>query len=220
MATRLMLVDDHAIVREGLKQLLEFDGEMQVVAEASNGIQCLDIIKSTIPDVMLLDINMDKMNGLEVLEEMRKKQINIPTIILTVHTEVDYLVRSVELGVNGYLMKDSDFETIKKAIHEVLAGNVYIEKSLLPYLDQAAIDYNKDKELIEKLTNRELCVLKSLSLARTNKEIGDDLDISERTVKNHLFSIFKKLEVVDRTQAAIFAIRNNMVDIYGNRGSK
>ena len=208
-----MIVDDHSMIREGLKQLLELDGDMRVVEEASDGVECLEKIGTAKPDVLLLDINMPRMNGLEVLAKLKEKKIKTKVLVLTVHNEIDYLLKAVEIGINGYLLKDSESSELKKAIVSVVDGENYIQPSLIPSLNAKMIQRDNDKDKIEDLTRRELEVLKLLATGNYNKEIAEELGISERTVKNHVSNIFKKIEVTDRTQAAVFAIRNNLIMI-------
>ena len=133
--------------------------------------------------------------------------------MLTVHNEVEYLLKAVDIGVNGYLLKDSGSAELKKAIISVMNGEDYIQPSLIPVLNSKMIDRNHDNALIEELTRRELQVLKLLAVGKYNKEVAEELEISERTVKNHVSNIFKKIHVTDRTQAAVFAIRNNLITI-------
>lgn len=209
----IMIVDDHSMIREGLKQLLELDGDMRVVEEASDGVECLEKIDTAKPDVLLLDINMPRMNGLEVLAKLKEMKIKTKVLVLTVHNEIDYLLKAVEIGINGYLLKDSESSELKKAIVSVVNGENYIQPSLIPSLNAKMIQRDNDKDKIEDLTRRELEVLKLLATGNYNKEIAEELGISERTVKNHVSNIFKKIEVTDRTQAAVFAIRNNLITI-------
>ncbi len=209
----IMIADDHSMIREGLKQLLELEGDMKVVAEASNGKECLEIIGEVRPDVLLLDINMPEKNGLEVLEELNLTKKRPQILILTVHNEVDYLLKAVEIGVDGYVLKDSESAELKKAIQTVVSGETYIQPDLIPALNSKRVERDSDKDKIDNLTRRELQVLKLLAVGSYNKEIAEKLGISERTVKNHVSNIFKKLEVTDRTQAAVFTIRNNLITI-------
>ena len=213
MAVNVMITDDHSMIREGLKQLLELEGDFKVVAEAADGVECISKLEEITPDVLLLDINMPNMNGLEVLQKMKEKRIKVKVLVLTIHSEVEYLLKAVDIGVNGYLLKDSESAELKKAINAVVNGKNYIQPSLIPVLNAKMIDRDKDTVKIESLTRRELEVLKNLSYGMYNKEIAEKLDISERTVKNHISNIFKKIEVTDRTQAAVFAIRNNLITI-------
>ena len=213
MAVNVMITDDHSMIREGLKQLLELEGDFKVIAEACDGVECLSKLETVTPDVLLLDINMPNMNGLEVLQKMKEKRMKIKVLVLTVHNEVEYLLKAVDIGVSGYLLKDSESAELKKAILAVASGENYIQPSLIPVLNAKMIDRDKDIVKIESLTKRELEVLKNLSYGMYNKEIAEKLDISERTVKNHISNIFKKIEVTDRTQAAFVAIRNNLITI-------
>lgn len=207
----IIIADDHMMIREGLKQLLELDGTMKVIAEANDGEECLNLLNKKIhPDILLLDINMPKKNGIEVLEYIKQNKIPVKVLILTVHNEVEYLLKAVDIGIDGYLLKDSSYDELKEAIDVIISGNTYIQPSLLPALNESMEDYALDKEKIEWLTKRELDVLRLISEGCSNKKISDELTISERTVKNHISHIFKKIDVEDRTQAAVFAIRNKI----------
>lgn len=211
---RIIITDDHALIREGLKQLLEFDGDISVIEEAANGEECIEKVVRYNPDVLLLDINMPKKNGIEVLENIRDRGLNQKVIILTVHNEVEYMLKAMDLGVNGYILKDSCSSEIKQAIYTVMKDEVFIQKELVPILNSKLLKRDIDKEKIKSLTNRELEILKLVSHGQSNKDLASVLNISERTVKNHLSSLFKKIDVEDRTQAAVFAIKNDLVEIY------
>lgn len=211
---RIIITDDHALIREGLKQLLEFDGDISVIEEAANGEECIEKVVRYNPDVLLLDINMPKKNGIEVLENIRDRGLNQKVIILTVHNEVEYMLKAKDLGVNGYILKDSCSSEIKQAIYTVMKGDIFIQKELVPILNSKLLKRDIDKEKIKSLTNRELEILKLVSHGQSNKDLASALNISERTVKNHLSNLFKKIDVEDRTQAAVFAIKNDLVEIY------
>lgn len=210
---RVLIADDHKMVREGLRRILEFDGEIQVIDEADNGEECIKKIRSSKPDIVLLDINMPVMNGIEALQEIRKKKLKTKVIILTVHNEIEYLLRAVDIGIDGYVLKDSDAHELIRAVTSVYEGDKSIQPSLIPLLNSKLIARDLDAERLEQLSKREIEVLKLVAVGMFNKEIGVELGISERTVKNHLSSIFKKIDSSDRTQAAVFAIRNGLVDI-------
>ena len=214
MAIRIMITDDHSMIREGLKNLLELEGDIEVVAEAENGIECLDKLEDVNPDVLLLDINMPKMNGLEVLQNLKDRKSKIKVLVLTVHNETEYLMKAVDIGINGYVLKDSESSELKKAIFAIADGENYIQPSLIPALNNKMIEKNEDELKIDSLTKREVQVLKELAVGKFNRDIAKEMEISERTVKNHISSIFKKLDVTDRTQAAVFAIKNNLIQIY------
>lgn len=210
---KIIIADDHLMVREGLKQLLELQGDIEVIGQADDGIQCLDMINKLKPDVVLLDINMPNMNGIQTLEVMRQNQNKTKVLILTIHNEIEYLLKAVEIGVNGYVLKDSNSSVLKKAIVAVYDGETYIEPSLTPLMKDRLEKINKQND-DEILTRREIEVLKLLAEGLFNKEIAYKLSISEKTVKNHVSNIFKKIGVFDRTQAAVYAIKNNFVDIF------
>ena len=213
MAVKIMITDDHSMIREGLKSLLELDGDIEVIAEAENGEECLQKLLTVKPDVLLLDINMPKMNGLEVLKSLKDAKSKVKVLVLTVHNETEYLMKAVEIGINGYVLKDSESAELKKAIFTIYDGENYIQPSLIPALNSKMIEKNEDEIKLESLTRRELQVLKELAVGQFNRDIAKEMEISERTVKNHISSIFKKLDVTHRTQAAVFAIRNNLISI-------
>ena len=190
MSVRIMLADDHILVREGIKCLLECDRNVEVIAEADDGLECLQKLEFTKPDILLLDLSMPNMNGIEVLRELRKSN-----------------------GADGYILKDSDINELKQAINIILKGESYIQSSLLPILDSDMVESKDEKEKLESLTKREMEILKRIADGMLNKEIAVCLNISERTVKNHISNIFKKIDVSDRTQAAVFAIKNHIVKI-------
>lgn len=213
---QVLLVDDHSMVREGIKQLLELDSDIKVIGEAGNGEQCLELIETLAPDVVLLDINMPQMNGLQVLEQLREKRSKQKVLILTIHNEVEYLMRAVEIGVAGYVLKDSDSTVLKEAIYTVYGGENFIDSTMTPLLKEQNYLKELQREARNKeklLSAREIEVLCALAEGLYNKEIASKLQISEKTVKNHVSNIFKKIGVSDRTQAAVYAIRHKFVDI-------
>ena len=213
MGIKLVIADDHSMIREGLRQLLELDENIKVVAEASDGIEALQKLKEFNVDVLLLDINMPNMNGLETLKNIKNNNIDVKILILTIHNEIDYLMKAVEIGCDGYVLKDSDSNLLKKAIYTVYEGDTFIQPSLTPMLNAGLASKMEVDDKLNELTRREIEVLKLIAEGLFNKEIASKLDISERTVKNHVSNIFKKIDVSDRTQAAVFAIRNNLVNL-------
>lgn len=213
MSAKIMIADNHSMFREGLKSILESDGSLEVIAEAKDGEECLEVLKNENPELLLLDIKMPKQTGFQVLDSMKKNGNTTPVLILTASNEIEYLMNALDIGVDGYLLKDCDSKELKKAIFTILDGKTYIQPNLIPMLNQKTKSREEDSIKIESLTERETEVLKLVSNGMYNKEIAEKLQISERTVKNHLFNIFKKIDVTDRTQAALFAIRNHMINI-------
>lgn len=217
---KVMIADDHSMVREGLTQLIELEDDIEVVAQAGDGQEALEKIQNSVPDVVLLDINMPKMNGLDVLKKLKEENHPSRIIILTIHNEVEYLLKAVEIGVNGYVLKDSEADVLVKAIRSVYMGDSYIQPNMATQLYKKMNNQHENEEKLQiskqisRLTKREMQVLKLVTIGLLNKEIAHRLEISEKTVKNHVSNIFKKIEVSDRTQAAVFAIKNRIVDIY------
>ena len=211
---KLILVDDHIVIRESLKMLLEFDGTRQVVARASSVEECSFIMDAGIDaDIMLIDISLSDHAGLDFLSRFKYYHSKIKVIILTSDRQIDHLIRAIDLGVDGYLINDCTVDELFSAIQSVCSGKEYIQPSLIPALNSSLIKRDYEKEKIESLTKRELEVLIKVAHGHINRDIANELKISERTVKNHIASIFKKIDVEDRTQAAVFAIKNSLIKI-------
>lgn len=206
---KIVIADDHWMVRDGLKQLLELDETFQVVAEASSGDECKSVLNDVAADILLLDINLQDINGLQLLKQIRDKRHKIKIIMLTIHNEPEYMNKAFTFGADGYVLKDSDSDVLMRAVKAVLMGENFVDPSMAPFY-YADNNSNSENEI---LTDREIEVLVLMSQGLYNKEIGYHLGISEKTVKNHASNIFRKINVSDRTQAAIFAIKNNYISI-------
>lgn len=213
MAVNILLADDHRMVREGIRCLLENVSEFNVVGEAADGYECISLVNKTKPNIVLLDIDMPDMNGIEALRVIKEQKMICKVIMLTRHNEIDYLMKALEIGCDGYILKESSFEILLKAIFKVYSGNKYIEPNMMPLLNANLEEKSNIKKRMSELTKREIDVLKMIASGAFNKEIASTLNISERTVKNHISNIFKKIEVSDRTQAAVFAIKNGIISI-------
>lgn len=213
MNLNLIIADNYKMVREGIKHLLQLDGSMTVVGEANDGKECLKLLKFIKADVLLLDIDMPNMNGIETLEKIKESKLPIKVIILTCYREFDYLMKAVELDVDGYLLKSCDIEELKHAIISVNDSRKYIQPDLIPQLNARMLKKNNEKMKVDSLTSREIEVLILLSNGLLNRDIAEKLNIREQTVKNHISNIFRKIDVSDRTQAAVFAIRNNIIHV-------
>jgi|GEM_PF-30875 len=213
MSVNILLADDHKMIREGLKQLLEMYDDIKVVGEAGDGFECLNLADKTHPDVILLDINMPNLDGLQVLNIIKTQKMDCKVIVLTIHNEIEYLIKAIDFNCDGYILKDSDFDTLKNAIMTVYEGQTYIEPTLVPLLNVRLAERDLMKDKSKELTRREVEVLKMIASGSSNKEIASTLSISERTVKNHVSNIFKKINVSDRTQAAVFAIKNDIIKL-------
>ncbi|MGE5631264.1 MAG: response regulator [Caulobacteraceae bacterium] len=208
---RILIADDHSIVREGLKQLLELEEDFKVVGQASNGMETIQKVKELKPDVLLLDINMPVMNGIKALKKLKEDGIATKVIILTIHEDREYLLETMQIGAAGYILKDSDSASFFKAIRDAYNGESYIQPKLAAELIR---EFNKPRNIRSKgeneLTQREYEVIALIADGLNNKDIADRLFISEKTVKNHVSNIFRKINVSDRTQAAIYAYKNNI----------
>lgn len=213
---RVMLAEDHSMVRQGLKQLIELENDIKVVVEAADGIQAVDYYGIERPDVVLMDINMPKQNGLKALEMIKQINPNARVIMLTIHQDREYLFQALKHGASGYVLKDADGSVLIEAIRKVYQGEAYIQASMAKELITEFKRFTSKGASSEKdgasLSDRELEVLRLIAKGMLNKEIAKTLFISEKTVKNHISNIFRKLKVSDRTQAAVYAIKNNLVE--------
>ncbi len=210
---RVLIADDHSMVREGLKQLIELEDDIEVIKLVGDGKSCINCIKTDKPDIVLLDINMPVMNGLEVLEYLRDENIEANVIVLTIHNEVEYLLKAIDIGVKGYILKDGDSDLLLSAIRSVNQGESYIQPNMATMLLKRVQVMDREERVKSSLTRREIEVLKLITNGLLNREIAETLDISEKTVKNHVSNIFRKIDVNDRTQAAVYAIKNNIVTL-------
>lgn len=218
----VMVVDDHDLIREGLNRIISFEEDLLIVGQFKNGEEMLNSLKENIPDVVLLDINMPIKNGLDTLKILKKIYLNIKVVMLTVENDRKTIMEAIDIGADAYILKESAGTEIVRAIRSVYIGEKYIDNSLIKaiFLDIKKSNNmikNKETENLESLTNRELSILYEISKGLKNKEIADKLFLSEKTVKNYITSIFKKIEVDDRVQATIYAIRNNIEEFYENK---
>lgn len=207
---RILIAEDHNMIRDGLKQLLELEPNLKVVAGVPDGQQAVDAYMAMKPSVVLLDINMPVKNGLEALAEIRMFDKSARIIILTIHEDKEYLLKALDLGAMGYVLKDAESKVLIEAVHTVHKGETYIQPSMAKELVNAYKRLKIGDENPNQLSDREKEVLKLIASGMVNKEIASTLFISEKTVKNHVSSIFRKLEVQDRTQAAVYAIKHNL----------
>lgn len=209
----LMLVDDCNLFRECLRFTIGHYDNLKVLCEATNGEECIDKLRTHPIDIVLLDINMPLKNGIETMQFIKRKRIPIKVIILTNQNDVNNMVELMDLGAKGYLNKDCDIEELVNAIKTVDEGKQYVMPELIPMLNKYLLTQDEDKNMIATLTNRELELLRIIAHGKSNKDIGEMMNISERTVKNHISHIFKKIGVEDRTQAAVFAIKNDIIKV-------
>lgn len=206
---RVVIADDHALVREGLRKVLELDDRIEVVTEVGDGQGAINIARKEKPDVILMDVNMPGTDGVVATRVIKREIPAIKVIALTIY-EDEEVVDMVKAGVSAYILKDVAGSELVETIHKVMAGEVVIHPRVANRLVRELTRTDR-KEDHAKLTKREKDVLELLVKGNTNKEMADIMFISEKTVKNHLTSIFKKLGVKDRTQAAVYALKNNLI---------
>lgn len=211
---RILVADDHGLIREGLKRILGLQEGIKVIGEAINGKEAVENTLALMPDVLLLDVNMPDMTGLEVLKEIKREKSSIKILMITAAGDRETLFSALEAGADGYILKDSESIDLVQAIEEVCGGETYIDKRLVSYLvNKVKRQSDASSNKLLELTSRELSVLKLISEGYTNRETSEKLFISEKTVKNYATNIFKKLEVKDRVQATLYALRNHIDEL-------
>jgi DNA-binding NarL/FixJ family response regulator len=209
MSIRILVVDDHAVVRQGLRLFLKVDRDLEIIGEAANGKQAVELATQLKPDVILMDLLMPIMNGVEAIGIIKQQHPEIEIVALTSVLEDQAVVGAVRAGATGYLLKDTDSPELIRAIHAAAAGQVQLSP-------QAAARLMREVKLPhtpEKLTERETEVLRLVAQGKANKEIAHQLSIGETTVKSHVGAILSKLSVMSRTQAALYAAKIGLVDI-------
>jgi NarL family two-component system response regulator LiaR len=209
MATRVLITDDHGVVRQGLRMFLSLDPDFEVVGEASNGEEALAMARELRPDVVLMDLLMPVMDGISATEKIRAELPDVEVIALTSVLEDASVTGAVRAGAIGYLLKDTDSEELSRAIKAAAAGRVHLAPEAAARLMREV----RAPESPEALTDREAEVLRLLARGKANKQIASSLYVSEKTVKAHVSSILMKLGVQSRTQAALYAVRTGLVSI-------
>ncbi|SDM21187.1 MULTISPECIES: response regulator [Bacillaceae] len=225
MTTNILLVDDHKLFREGVKRILDFEPSFNVVAEGDDGSTAVKLVEEYNPDVVLMDINMPNLNGVQATSDLIEKHPDISVIILSIHDDENYVTHALKTGAQGYLLKEMDSDALIEAIKVVSEGGSYLHPKVTHNLVQEyrrlaeesankpvekQIDYRKPLHL---LTRRECEVLQLLADGKSNRGVAEALYISEKTVKNHVSNILQKMNVNDRTQAVVSAIRNGWVEV-------
>ncbi len=209
MPASILIVDDHPLLRKGLVQLINDENELEVIAEASNGQDAIELAEEHDPDLVLLDLNMQGMDGLETLRMMRNKGVTSRIIMLTVSNNDEDVVQAVTSGADGYLLKDMMPEEIIEKLKEAIQGKMAISEQLTSVLaDALRQGKNSKPNPLNSLTSREYEILKLIAKGLSNKHIARELDISDGTVKVHVKHILKKLGLRSRVEAAVFVINN------------
>lgn len=209
---RVLLADDHAVVRAGIRQFLEFSGGIQVVAEAGDGQEACRMIEQHRPDVAVLDVQMPGMTGIEVTHWMRERGLTGGILILTAYDDEPYVQAVLRAGANGYVLKTAGPLEIAQAVRDVFAGKSVLDAALAMRLLRKSGVRDDAREPVEPLTERELEILSLAARGLTNKAIGARLSISDRTVQNHLAHIFAKLNAASRTEAVMRALSAGLIE--------
>lgn len=221
-----MIIDDHQLFREGVKRILEFEKTFEVVAEGNDGCEALQLVEEYQPDVVLMDINMPNTNGVEATHQLVEKFPESKVIILSIHDDESYVTHTLKTGARGYLLKEMDADALIEAVKVVAAGGSYLHPKVTHNLvkeyrrlasGENGVNQNflqmEVRRPLHLLTRRECEVLQLLADGKSNRGIGDALFISEKTVKNHVSNILQKMNVNDRTQAVIVAIKKGWVEV-------
>ena len=206
---KVIIADDHALVREGLRRLLELDPNIEVLTEVGDGQGAINMVRKLRPDVVLMDVNMPGTDGIVATKVIKREMPSIRVIALTIY-EDEEVIEMVRAGVSAYVLKDVAGSELIETIYRVMNGEVVIHPRVASRLVRELTRTDRKKDTV-RLTKRERDVLTCLVKGHSNKEMADSMFISEKTVKNHLTSIFRKLGVKDRTQAAVYALKNNIV---------
>lgn len=210
---KVLLADDHSIVREGLRRVLEDSGEIEVIGEAADGETALDEVMKKNPDVAVIDISMPGMDGLEVVTRLTSYCSKVPVLILTMHDEEQYVIRAIEAGAMGYVTKQSAPEQLVAAVKKIHGGGRYLTETASEALALRVIRGNKSQTLIESLSMRELQVLRKLAMGSTNKEIAISYHLSIKTVDTYRSRILKKLGLRNNAELSRYAIQNRLVEL-------
>lgn len=209
---RVALVENEALVREGLRRVLMLDRDLEVVGEARDGIEALELVHRARPQVVLLDVRMPRLDGIGVLEQLRKLPESPPVLVLTTFDDADAFLAAVRAGARGYLLKDVSPDELGEAIRCLASGGTWLKPAVTDSVLRGVIAKSAEPESVDgKLTDRELEVLRLLAGGYSNREIGSALGVAERTVKNHVSSILAKLWVRDRTRAVLKAISLRLI---------
>ena len=213
---KVMVVDDHPVVRQGLKQLLELNGEIVVVGEADTGLECLQLIKKGCPDLIFLDISMPGISGIETARLISKKFPQVKIVFLTVHEDAQSVAEAIRVGAKGYILKKVNRDALMRAVHHVMADGAFLDPTVTSMLfehlkkDERTSDEEPERSQ-RSLSKRELEILKGIVEGHTDRQIAKSLFISEHTVRSHIKNVYRKLGVSSRSQAVGKALHDEII---------
>jgi len=210
---KVMIVDDHLVVREGLKQLLEVGGEIQVTAEASSGLECMRQLEKHSPDLIFMDVRMPGISGIETTRLIHQKYPRIKIIMLTIYDDDQYVTEAIQAGANGYVLKKVQRDELIQIIRLVMGDQAFLDPSVTAKVFDRLKGERNIPEGDEKvsLTHRELQILKGMVAGHTDRKIGDYLHVSEHTVRSHVKSLYRKLRVSSKSQAVVKALQDKII---------
>ncbi len=205
---KIVIADDHHVVRKGLRFFFATQGDIEVVGEAATGAEALRVIEETKPDLVLMDLSMPEMDGIQAIKKAVQQFSGINIIVLTSYSDQEHVIPALQAGAKAYQLKDTEPEELVKTLRQVHDGQYKLSSAIMPHvLTHMRNQHDPEKEKIYQLTRREKDVLNEIANGKSNKEIAAALFISEKTVKTHVSNLLAKLEVADRTQAALFAVK-------------
>jgi len=220
----IVLVDDHTIVRDGIKYLLEEDESLTVIGEGSNGLEAIELVENLQPDILIIDVRMPEMNGIDAVKIINSKPIKTKSIVLSMHDSEEYILNSINSNAMGYLLKDASKAEVLKAIHTVFNGEKYfsgdisniivnnlLKKSSTPTIETPSESSFPILKNDFNLTKKELQILHLVLLGKTNKEISEELNKSKRTIETHRFNLMKKMDVKNLIELSTKATKNNLI---------
>ncbi|MCL4395416.1 MAG: response regulator transcription factor [Chloroflexi bacterium] len=210
---RVVLADDHAMVRKGIREFLEEDSTIRVVAEASDGEQAVEFVVREKPDVAIFDIQMPRLNGLDALRRVKSEASGVRVLMLTAFDDEPYLFAALKAGASGYMLKTASPDELCHAVHAIADGESALSPSVAKKLVQRATGQTSESEYLETPSERELEVLRLAAAGMSNKQIGTNLSISDRTVQGHLANVYAKLHVATRTEAVLTALREKWISL-------
>lgn len=208
---KVAIADDHALIREGLIRILAYENNLDIVIESDSGSDLLKKMENCLPDIVLLDMNMDDVDGITALRLIKEKWHSVKVIMLTVEKQRRKIKEALSFGAEGYVLKESAGSEITKAINSVYKGQHYLDNTVVEALF-IKTQLNVNNNIFDDLTPKEAIILLKISEGKKNKQIAEELFLSEKTIKNYVTNIFKKIDVEDRVQATLYAIENNIKD--------
>jgi DNA-binding NarL/FixJ family response regulator len=209
---KVIICDDQAIIRDGLEMLLKLEKDIEVLGQAQDGAEAVDMVKKAQPDLVLMDLKMPGLNGIEATRQIRTRYPQVKVLVLTTYDDDEWVFDAIRAGASGYLLKDTPREEVIRAVKGTVAGKTFVDPAVAGKLlhQVAGKQVQPSTLLTDKLTEREVDVLRLVARGFNNADIAERLYLSEGTVRNHVSAIFAKLEVADRTQAAVIAIQHGL----------